>query len=150
MGAYENPGQFQIYDPTGDIMLAQAFSQVGTNLMKALQERKQKAKETLFRSFELNEKEREAQAKQDAVIANAAIDANFDVTKMRDFINGLKDEQFKLSQKRNSYLAKGEVPPQSLTDQYDEISNTIRIGVPTLLILTSNLTKLVIKLLKAL
>ena len=67
MGAYENPGQFQIYDPTGDIMLAQAFSQVGTNLMKALQERKQKAKETLFKSFQLNENEREAQAKQDAV-----------------------------------------------------------------------------------
>lgn len=133
MGAYENPGQFQIYDPTGDVMLAQAFSQVGTNIMKALQERKKKAKETLFRSFELNEKEREAQAKQDAVIANAAIDANFDVAKMRDFIDGLKDEQFKLSQKRNSYIAKGEVPPQELTDQYDQISNTIRIGVPTLL-----------------
>jgi len=133
MGAYENPGQFQIYDPTGDVMLTQAFSQVGTNIMKALQEKKQKAKETLFRSFELNEKEREAQAKQDAVIANAAIDANFDVAKMRDFIDGLKDEQFKLSQKRNSYIAKGEVPPQELTDQYDQISNTIRIGVPTLL-----------------
>ena len=133
MGAYENPGQFQIYDPTGDIMLAQSLSQVGTNLIKALQERRKKAKETLFRSFELNEKEREAQAKQDAVIANAAIDANFDPTKMRDFIDGLKDEQFKLSQKRNSYIAKGEVPPQSLTDQYDEISATIRIGVPTLL-----------------
>jgi hypothetical protein len=108
MGAYENPGQFQIYDPTGDIMLAQSLSQVGTNLIKALQERRKKAKETLFRSFELNEKEREAQAKQDAVIANAAIDANFDPTKMRDFIDGLKDEQFKLSQKRNSYIAKGE------------------------------------------
>ena len=133
MGAYENPGQFQIYDPTGDIMLAQSLSQVGTNLIKALQERKKKAKETLFRSFELNEKEREAQAKQDAVIANAAIDANFDPTKMRDFISGLKDEQFKLAQKRNSYIAKGEVPPQSLTDEYDEISATIRIGVPTLL-----------------
>ena len=133
MGAYENPGQFQIYDPTGDIMLAQSLSQVGTNLIKALQERRKKAKETLFRSFELNEKEREAQAKQDAVIANAAIDANFDPTKMRDFIDGLKDEQFKLAQKRNSYIAKGEVPPQSLTDQYDEISATIRIGVPTLL-----------------
>jgi len=133
MGAYENPGQFQIYDPTGDIMLAQAFSQVGTNLMKALQERKQKAKETIFKSFQLNEKEREAQAKQDAVIANAALDANFDVTKMRDFIDGLKDEQFKLSQKRNSYISRGEVPPQDLTDQYDQISSTIRIGVPTLL-----------------
>ena len=133
MGAYENPGQFQIYDPTGDIMLAQSLSQVGTNLVKALQERKKKAKETLFKSFELNEKEREAQAKQDAVIANAAIDANFDPTKMRDFISGLKDEQFKLSQKRNSYIAKGEVPPQELTDQYDQITSTIRIGVPTLL-----------------
>ena len=36
MGAYENPGQFQIYDPTGDIMLAQSLSQVGTNLIKRL------------------------------------------------------------------------------------------------------------------
>ncbi len=129
MGAYENPGQFQIYDPTGDIMIAQAFAKFGTDIVSAFAKRQKEQKEMIFKNFELDEASLKQLNKKQEVVLNAAPDYGLDVNSIKNYVGGLKDEAFKYEQEINKLKVKGVMPSKELLEKRDKANATLTTGV---------------------